>query len=222
LDALQTTQIDGSQPGPHSVARAWRSLTNVSSGDQVRHRLSRAGNRRINHALHMMAVTQIRYPGSAGRQYYERKRNEGKTPKEALRCLKRRLSDPASGHQPRQLRSLVQTTRTFQLGPGRATRTFTFRERGGVILLNQLTVRHDVRAFVVARIPHLAGAEVWSWASRNRPSASCRRHGALDICTQGEEWCPIPPATWHFRLVKLAGPAGLIRFAYVVAPPPKR
>lgn len=65
----------------------------VSSGEQVRHRLSRAGNRRINHALHMMAVTQIRYPGTPGRVYYERKRKEGKTPKEALRCLKRRLSD---------------------------------------------------------------------------------------------------------------------------------
>ena len=65
----------------------------VSSGDQVRHRLSRAGNRRINHALHMMAVTQIRYPGTPGRLCYERKRTEGKTPKEALRCLKRRLSD---------------------------------------------------------------------------------------------------------------------------------
>ena len=65
----------------------------MSSGDQVRHRLSRAGNRRINHALHMMAVTQIRYPGTDGRRYYERKRTEGKTPKEALRCLKRRLSD---------------------------------------------------------------------------------------------------------------------------------
>jgi transposase len=65
----------------------------VSSGDQVRHRLSRAGNRRINHALHMMAVTQIRYPNTPGRLYYERKRREGKTPKEALRCLKRRLSD---------------------------------------------------------------------------------------------------------------------------------
>lgn len=65
----------------------------ASSGDQVRHRLSRAGNRRINHALHMMAVTQIRYPGSTGRTYYERKRLEGKTPKEAMRCLKRRLSD---------------------------------------------------------------------------------------------------------------------------------
>jgi transposase len=66
----------------------------ASSGDQVRHRLSRAGNRRINHALHMMAVTQIRYPGTQGRLYYERKRREGKTPKEALRCLKRRLPGP--------------------------------------------------------------------------------------------------------------------------------
>jgi transposase len=65
----------------------------VSSGEQVRHRLSRAGNRRINHALHMMAVTQIRNRGSQGRAYYERKRLEGKTGKEALRCLKRRLSD---------------------------------------------------------------------------------------------------------------------------------
>jgi transposase/uncharacterized protein YuzE len=52
----------------------------VSSGDQIRHRLSRAGNRRINHALHMMAVTQIRYPATPGRRYYERKRTEGKTP----------------------------------------------------------------------------------------------------------------------------------------------
>jgi transposase len=67
----------------------------ASSGEQARHRLSRAGNRRINHALHMMAVTQIRYPGTAGRLYYEQKRREGKTPKEALRCLKRRLSDVA-------------------------------------------------------------------------------------------------------------------------------
>jgi transposase len=65
----------------------------ASSGEQARHRLSRAGNRRINHALHMMAVTQIRYPATEGRRYYERKRTEGKTPKEALRCPKRRLSD---------------------------------------------------------------------------------------------------------------------------------
>jgi transposase len=80
----------------------------VSSGDQIRHRLSRAGNRRINHALHMMAVTQIRYPGSAGRQYYERKRIEGKTPKEALRCLKRRLSDLVYYQMLAGLRSTIE------------------------------------------------------------------------------------------------------------------
>ena len=73
----------------------------ASSGEQVRHRLSRAGNRRINHALHMMAVTQIRYPTTPGRLYYERKRREGKTPKEALRCLIGGLSVPRSGQPGR-------------------------------------------------------------------------------------------------------------------------
>jgi uncharacterized protein YuzE len=75
----------------------------ASSGEQVRHRLSRAGNRRINHALHMMAVTQIRNPGTTGRRYYEGKRAEGKTPKEALRCLKRAAAGrglPADGGRP--------------------------------------------------------------------------------------------------------------------------
>jgi transposase len=65
----------------------------ASSGEQQRHRLSRAGNRRINHALHMAAVTQLRHRASTGRAYYEHKLTEGKTRKEALRCLKRRLSD---------------------------------------------------------------------------------------------------------------------------------
>ena len=64
----------------------------TSSGEQQRHRLSRAGNRRINHALHMAAVTQLRHD-TVGRDYFERKLAEGKTRKEALRCLKRRLSD---------------------------------------------------------------------------------------------------------------------------------
>jgi transposase len=81
----------------------------VSSGDQVRHRLSRAGNRRINHALHMMAATQIRYPGTDGRRYYERKRTEGKTPKEALRCFKRRLSDQVYRQLVRDQRGRIGT-----------------------------------------------------------------------------------------------------------------
>ena len=65
----------------------------ASSGEHQRHRLSRAGNRRINHALHMAAVTQLRNPTTTGRDYYECKLAGGKTRKEALRCLKRRLSD---------------------------------------------------------------------------------------------------------------------------------
>ena len=56
-------------------------------------RLSRRGNRRLNHAAHMTAVTQVRYPGSDGRAYFDKKIAEGKTPKEALRALKRQVSD---------------------------------------------------------------------------------------------------------------------------------
>lgn len=64
----------------------------ASSGDHVRHRLSRGGNRQINRVLHIMAVVQLRNP-TEGRAYYDRKVAAGKTPMEAMRCLKRRLSD---------------------------------------------------------------------------------------------------------------------------------
>ena len=64
----------------------------ASSGEQNRHRLSRAGNRRMNHVLHIAAIVQIRHD-TEGRAYYRRKLATGKTPMEALRCLKRRLSD---------------------------------------------------------------------------------------------------------------------------------
>ena len=64
----------------------------ASSGDHVRHRLSRAGNRQINRVLHIMATVQLRNPG-IGRNYYDRKKTDGKTSMEAMRCLKRRLSD---------------------------------------------------------------------------------------------------------------------------------
>jgi transposase len=65
----------------------------VSSGPRKIYRLSRRGNRRLNHAIHMAAVTQIRNRHSDGRAYYDKKLAEGKTPKEATRALKRRISD---------------------------------------------------------------------------------------------------------------------------------
>jgi len=65
----------------------------VSSGRRKIYRLSRRGNRRLNHVIPMAAVTQVSHRHSDGRAYYERKLAEGKTPKEALRSLKRRVSD---------------------------------------------------------------------------------------------------------------------------------
>ena len=64
----------------------------VSSGDVMRHRLSRAGDRQLNFCLHVMAIAQVRH-NTSGRAYYLRKRSEGKSRNEAMRCLKRRLSD---------------------------------------------------------------------------------------------------------------------------------
>jgi len=65
----------------------------VSSGQRTICRLSRRGNRRLNHAIRMAAITQIRYRHSQGRAYYDKKLVEGKTPKEALRPLKRQVSN---------------------------------------------------------------------------------------------------------------------------------
>jgi transposase len=64
----------------------------ASSGEQQRHRLSRAGNRRINRTLHIMGVVQLRNP-TAGRTYFDSKKAAGKTSMEAMRALKRRLSN---------------------------------------------------------------------------------------------------------------------------------
>ena len=64
----------------------------ASSGRTVRHRFNPGGNRQLNRSLYTIALTQIR-GDTEGRAYYERKRAAGKTKREALRCLKRRLSD---------------------------------------------------------------------------------------------------------------------------------
>jgi transposase len=71
----------------------------ASSGPNARHRLNPRGNRQLNHAVHIAAVTQVRND-TPGRAYYLRKQAEGKTRKEAMRALKRRISD-AVYHQLR-------------------------------------------------------------------------------------------------------------------------
>ena len=87
----------------------------ASSGDQVRHRLSRKGNRQINRVLHTMARVQLRNP-TEGRAYYDRKKADGKGPMEAMRCVKRRLSDIVF---QTMLNDAVRTTEaTTRTGPG--------------------------------------------------------------------------------------------------------
>ena len=76
----------------HFAAYAGVAPREVSSGDVIRHRLSRGGDRQLNYALHVIALTQISMRTSPGRIFYDRKRSEGKSSKEALRALKRRLA----------------------------------------------------------------------------------------------------------------------------------
>jgi transposase len=82
----------------------------ASSGQHIRHRLSRAGNRRLNHVLYMAGIVQLRND-TPGRSYYRRRIAEGKTSMEAMRCLRRRLSDAVY----RQLAADAQACKT---GPG--------------------------------------------------------------------------------------------------------
>jgi len=121
----------------------------VSSGGRLTHRLSRRGNRQLNHAIHMAAITQIRHSHSPGYPYYQRKLAEGKTNKEAIRALKRRISDAlyerlvadakrhagpggqagttaeadAAGFQPRQPALQVSYSRTRSERRGRRANT---------------------------------------------------------------------------------------------------
>jgi transposase len=76
----------------HFASYSGTAPVETSSGEVVRHRLSLAGNRHLNTALHMVAVCQAR-SDVRGRAYYRKKIAEGKSRKEALRCLKRRISD---------------------------------------------------------------------------------------------------------------------------------
>ena len=77
----------------HFASYSGTAPVEASSGEMVRHRLSLAGNRHLNNALHMVAVCQAR-SDARGRAYYCKKMMaEGKSRKEALRCLKRRICD---------------------------------------------------------------------------------------------------------------------------------
>jgi transposase len=83
----------------------------VASGDHARHRLPRGGDRQLNLALHIVALTQVRMRESTGRAYYDTKVAAGKSHNEAMRCLKRRLAD-------RVWRLMLSDEHRLAAGPG--------------------------------------------------------------------------------------------------------
>ncbi len=83
----------------------------VASGDHARHRLPRGGDRQLNLALHIVALTQVRMRESTGRAYYDTKVVAGKSHNEAMRCLKRRLAD-------RVWRLMLSDEHRLAAGPG--------------------------------------------------------------------------------------------------------
>jgi transposase len=99
----------------HFAAYNGTAPAGVSSGNRKVCRLSLRGNRRINHAIHMAAINWIRHRHSDGRAYYEKKLAEGKTHKEALRSLKRRISDAIFARLQADARQAAEVSVT---GPG--------------------------------------------------------------------------------------------------------
>jgi hypothetical protein len=85
-----------------------------------------------------------------------------------------------------------------------------------VIRLLRVAVPAGAQVNVTGVIRGVAGVRISTPAARNDPAESCERRSAVVVCTQSEEACPMPAATWRFRLRKLAGRAGWIRLSFVV------
>lgn len=150
-----------------------------------------------------------------------------------------RLLAPAAGHgkgasgvSARALRVVVGTrtsrsvlavqqrrarprSRSVHVGSGATVKRFEVSEPAGVIRLLRVTVPHGMRAKLTGAIPQVAGVAI-STPQSTVPSETCQRRGAVDVCTQAEEACPMPAASWHFRLHKLVGLAGEIRLEFLV------
>ena len=98
----------------------------------------------------------------------------------------------------------------FSSARGRAQASFSMSEPAGVILLAQISVPHGARAFMNATT--FGGAvRVTTWGAGPGRSLSCVPHGGIDVCTQLIEPCPFGAAVWRLHVVKLSGPAGLVR-----------
>lgn len=139
------------------------------SGEVVRHRFSGAGNRRMNHMLHIAATTQVRLD-TEGRRYYRLKLAAGKTRMEAMRCLKRRISDAV-------YRQLIANARRAALRWLVTTR----RWRAERQLMAQATARNGVRL-----VPEYRGAVLFLAMRPHRVAELLDRLEAVGVQTRRE------------------------------------
>ncbi len=107
----QTRRITRFEDRAHYASYAGVAPIEASSGAVSRHRLSRRGNRQLNSAMHGIAIAQATHPGR-GREFYQRKRDEGKTEGEARRALKRHIIDLVFA-------TITADTQRAQRSPGR-------------------------------------------------------------------------------------------------------
>jgi hypothetical protein len=111
---------------------------------------------------------------------------------------------------------------SFRSRRGQAEASFAVREPSGVILVAQISAPPGVRAYVDATNPWGGSAHMTTMAGRHDPSLSCHLRGGVDVCTQAYEACPMSEATWRVHVVKLSGPAGMVRVNFVVGAPPSQ
>lgn len=104
----------------------------------------------------------------------------------------------------------------IRVASGTAVKRFEFSEPEGAIRLLRVTAPQGTHARLTGRILGTAGVSISIPRGKDNPAEVCRQTQAMAVCTQWEEACPMPPATWHFRLRKLAGPPGEIRVEFVV------
>ena len=98
----------------------------------------------------------------------------------------------------------------FPLPRGRAEASFSVNEPGGLIVLAQISVPTGARAFMNATTVEGA-VRVTTWGAGPGQSLTCTAHAGTDVCTQLMEQCPFGAAVWRLHVVKLSGPAGLVR-----------
>lgn len=127
---------------------------------------------------------------------------------------------PQPSFPPRPAAIVVRVeTAVEHFGAGRHVRSFTLREPAWTIRQYRISAPAGVRVRAWAQVPHLT-APLEIRTAPDGPSSSCVRRGPRVVCTQAEEGCPMPRATWHVRVLKLTGRAGSVVVRFRVGRPP--